>query len=450
MIRILNDFFLKDIGWKLLALVSAVLLWFVVYNIDDTLYTRTITKPITLVHEDVLLENGFIITNKDKLTQSVSIKIQAKRSIRDNLSTFVSAYVDLSSLITSTNSNRLGEPINLPIKVEVYTNAVPLSQKPESIIVIIDRIITQPSPVLVIIEGEPKQGFECQNPTYQDVVEVTGPKSVVDTVASIRTVVSVKDADKDVEIQDAPIYAYNADGKDITESLTLSVESIAVKVPVYQIKTVPIKPSFEGSPNEGYWVSSLTVEPETIDLVGPQEELDSIVEIALKPVIIDGDMESKVASFSIRELLTGKVAVRSTASDSVIVRVEIDEEAVKDITIPSSSISIIRDIGNFVVQIPPEPVKVTIRGPADEVEKINSSNLLAELDLSGLSQGIHDVALHFELSPKVVKLGGPVMIRVVINERTSTATIFPSGLSSLDDLSSPDGNEALPAYDPLD
>ena len=106
MINKLKDFFTKNIGLKFLAILFAVLIWFIVMNIEDYNISKTIQDiPVKMLNGNTILENGMVydITGGE----TISITVTGPRSVVENLtaSDFI-ATADLSHL-SVTNSTTI-------------------------------------------------------------------------------------------------------------------------------------------------------------------------------------------------------------------------------------------------------------------------------------------------------------------------------------------------------
>ena len=431
MIKKYSAFLFRDIGWKLLALLSAMILYFIVMNIVNPLQKRVVPKAINYINEDTLEKNGFIIVNKDKIPSIVQLNIQAKQLDLNNLynPSVVNAYVDLSSIDESYN-NRLGQLISLPISINIPSVYTLMSKNPESISIIIDRVISEFRPVEVIPVGAVKEGYENMPPAYHDTVEVTAPKSILDTISSIRAEIDIKNADKDIIVNEAKLRVIDSDNNDITKSVSLNVYTMQVRIPVYPIKEVPVVARIGGNPKSGYWVSDIVSSPQTVEIVGPEDVLQGISSIELAPIPLNEATSDISVDYNIWDYLKGtSLTIRNSSVFNVNVTVHIDEEATKHLNLLIQNISIIRDNSVLVPQLPTDPIPVTIRGPANAINGISNYNLKAELDLSGLSTGIHDVPLHLDLPSNVSISDAPIKLRVVISEEYNTATVMPSDSS---------------------
>ncbi|MDR2650608.1 MAG: hypothetical protein LBB94_12975 [Clostridiales bacterium] len=426
MIKVFSAFVFKDIWWKLFALFSAVLLYYIVFIIADPPQNMTIRKNITFAGEDVLVENGFFIENKDKIPSTVLLNIRSRTSDVSNLynPSTISAVIDFSSIDESYN-NWVGQRIPLSIDVNLPSVYSVQGKTPEGVSIVINKMLSEFRPVEVIPEGTVKEGYENLPPVFRDTVEVTAPQTVLAKIKSIRVEVSVKNADNDIVIEEAPLRVLDTEDNDITDSVELSVEKIQVRIPVYPIKELPVKARWS-SPESGYWVSDVTVSPQTIEVVGPADILQNIEAIELAPIQLSGVTSDLSVDFNIWDYLEdSKLSLRGGGVFNVNVAVHIQEESSKQLSLQIRNISIIRDDNRLVPQLPADQIPVIIRGSADAISNVTDANLRAELDLSGLSAGIHDVELHFEL-PNVSISNAPIKLRVVISEKLSTATVLPS------------------------
>ena len=450
MIKTFSTFVFRDIWWKLLSLCSSVILCIVVTIIVNPIISRSIPKPITFNNEDVLAVNDFIIINRDEIQSNVQLSIRGRHQDMDRLrlAATVSASVDLSRIDESFES-RLGEPITLPIHIEIPAEYRVMNKDPESISIIIDRVVSEPMPVSIEILGEVEEGFEKMSPMYEDTVQVTAPKAVLESISNIRAIVDLDSADE-VVVHESNLYVYDNEGNDITEAVTLSFERVQIRIPVYPVRVVPIRPRYEGNPQRGFWLSGdVTVSPETITVYGPAEVLDGIEAIELSPVELYGATSNVSVDFDILDYMDPQLSLSNNEDSTVNVTVYIEEEVIRRLTITDQNIRVISDNIRLVANLPREPIPVTLRGPADVVRDITSGNLRAELDISGLSTGVHDIILQLNLPSVVSVTNAPISLRVIIsNERSflngdpGYSTEFPPSVAN-----SPIAEEILDVYE---
>lgn len=94
----------NNIGLKILALLIAIIVWWVVMNIDDPLVKKTISGiNVELRNDDALTDKGYIYEVDSGSV--ITITVRAPESVAKDLkaSDFV-AYADLSQLSPLTDS----------------------------------------------------------------------------------------------------------------------------------------------------------------------------------------------------------------------------------------------------------------------------------------------------------------------------------------------------------
>ena len=76
---------IKNLGLKILALITAVVLWLVVVNISDPVISTTFSDvPVEILNASLLTSEGKVYQVLED-TDKVSITVAAKRSILDYL-----------------------------------------------------------------------------------------------------------------------------------------------------------------------------------------------------------------------------------------------------------------------------------------------------------------------------------------------------------------------------
>jgi YbbR domain-containing protein len=160
-------------------------------------------------------------------------------------------------------------------------------------------------------------------------------------------------------------------------SVSLTFEPSASKV-------VPVVPSVEGDPADGYIVGTVTADPPTVEVVGPVSALGSLTEAITEPVSVTS------ASAPVSETVTVGVpdqAVRLREPQTARVTVNVVpapvEWAVAAIPVQ------VRNAGK-TAQVTPASVTVHVRGPRETMGS-GADAFEASVDLSGLRSGQYQV-----------------------------------------------------------
>jgi YbbR domain-containing protein len=163
-------------------------------------------------------------------------------------------------------------------------------------------------------------------------------------------------------------------------TLPIAFENSAVRI-------VQVRPSVEGRPAPGYEVVSVTSNPATVEVVGPESSLRGLAEAMTEPISVAD------ATRPIREVVTIGVAdpnVRLRTPQTAEVTVQIVTGA-STRTITGVPIQL-RNLDNGLRgRVLPLTVSVTIRGTQQTVSSLSADAVDASVDAAGLGAGDHNV-----------------------------------------------------------
>ena len=104
----------NNFWYKVLALLFAIILWLVVYNVDDPVITRTYMTTVTLQNEDSIQDKYYEILDN---SHNVSFTVSGKRSILDKIDdSDFTATADFNEMIVSEGGARGSVKINIMAK----------------------------------------------------------------------------------------------------------------------------------------------------------------------------------------------------------------------------------------------------------------------------------------------------------------------------------------------
>jgi YbbR domain-containing protein len=178
------------------------------------------------------------------------------------------------------------------------------------------------------------------------------------------------------------------------EVVQVSPASITLVFESSITKTVPINPSYEGMPAPGYVVGKVTVQPGTVDVTGPESAVDRTNEAVTDAVSVNGAHEAVVENVTIGVL---DAAIRLKTPRVATVRVEIlpgpRERLLRDQPVH------IRNLGrNLTAQAVPSTIDVVLRGSREGLDRVETSEVVAFVDLAGLGPGDYPIAVRVDAS----------------------------------------------------
>ena len=415
MMKKLQELLCKDLGWKLLSIAIATILWFMVINIDQPIGTRDYSRPLSVRNIEVLTDRGLTIGNLEELKNTkITVKVKAQRTALDRLSQnpeWITAAVDLSELSYAVN----GDVIALPVTVSIQGgNTYGISSKSPAVVeVAVETMASKELPVEVYLNGDLDEGTYLSEPLLSaETVLVTGPSTLVDTVTSVRATVTAEDIEKTPDIM-ATLTCYNAAGM-IVKGVFIDPEEIMVSYALHDMKQVPLQVEITGSPAPGYQVGNIYCRPQYAALIGSAEALDRIASLQLDSINVSGLTTSTTRTFHLMDYLPEGVTLMDESGKSTVeVTVEISEQSQKQLTLPASGLKIIGQ-ENGKEYILHGDAHITLSGDGPALESIQADDLQGSINVNGLSAGDHKVMIHASLPDGF--LMNPSYITVTVKE----------------------------------
>ena len=405
---------LGHIGYKIAAILFAVVAWLAVANISDYQTTREISGiPVTQINGDVLdeLDQVYDVASGD----TVDIIVKGRRSVVGTLGRddFV-AIADLSTMsITNT----------VTISVDARSNSV----KDEISITCVDNTmklnledkITQQFPIKVTTTGDTKSGFAVsETTTTPNIVKVEGPKSAVEKITEIRASVDVDTRNASFE-KEAELHIFDAYGEEIkNDKITLDVSFVKVNVEIYATKEVEIAVDLRGTPGDGYGVEGVVYQPQTVELVGPADALSQVETIDINDVSVSGMTEDYQTDVDIRDYLPDGVSVVGIPPE-ITVNISITKLEDKKLTVTVNSFVLDKQVDGYQYEVTLNNFTITASGFADVVSKLTLDDVVPTIDCSGLPVGNHGnvtVALK-EIEGITYEMSGTVSVNVTNEEK---------------------------------
>lgn len=169
--------------------------------------------------------------------------------------------------------------------------------------------------------------------------------------------------------------------------INIRLDSVAVRL-------LPVTVRFGAKIPFGYKVGRLEVNPPSVKVQGPAQEINRMSSVDTQPV----ELESKGGQFKREVRLSSDGKPVSFSPDRVTVLVTLEEETVTKefarVEVKAKNIS-----GRYTVS--PRSVYLRLSGPKRIVDQLEIGSDQAYLDLQGLQPGNHALQLSFKLPPEV-------------------------------------------------
>lgn len=247
-----------------------------------------------------------------------------------------------------------------------------------------------------------------------DKVVIKGSESTIDKVAIVKALVNIDDIVTQqvgtTTIKDIPLVAYDVNGN------VVDVEIVPQKIDVEleidsPSKEVPVKVIPKGEVSFGLAISSMNVSETKVTVYGEEEVLSSLTHI---PVEIDVNGLKENKEYKIE--LVKPVGVSSISVNNVTVNVSLGEIASKDISdVVITPINL--DETKYKAQVDETGAVVTInvKGVQNVIDDLTSSDVKANVDLNGLTEGKYEIDVKAEgTDPRVMYTSKTKKIKITI------------------------------------
>ena len=314
-------FFSQNIGLKVLSIVVAIVLWFIVINITDPSDKQPYKNiPVRILNQEVITEEGKTLEILNDTNVIANVTVKAPRSVIRELGSSSDA------IIATADMNNLSYD---ETRVPIQLSASKFNDKIESIKGSIDTLEvsiemrkTIQLPIRAVTSGDIESGYVVGDITQsQNQVRVSGPQSKISKISSAYVDVQVTGFKENISTS-ADIELYDADGNELdTASLDMNITSIKVDVEILATKKVPLKFESSGTPAEGYDVTGIIdAEYDSIAIAGLQNVIDRYdsITIPASALNVSGLSSTLNAVVDINDYLPSRVRLADSSFNGLV------------------------------------------------------------------------------------------------------------------------------------
>ncbi len=392
----------NNLGFKILAVLFAFTLWIVVYNLEDPTKSKTLTVSVSITNKDAIENQGKYFEVLDG-TNQISFSVTAARSVLDKLdeSDFI-ATANMEQLTVNETGMVGTVPVEITCTANVSENAVKISSSSKTMRVSLEDLMSKQFVVKASAYGEVAAGYALGGVevTAPNVLKVSGPKSIVQQIASVIAPIDVTDMSESWTTYRATPVLLDSEGNEIdTTRLTFSDTTVNVEAEILNTKDVAIAVVPRGTVEAGYTVTSITSNPTTIQLKGNKTVLNSIsmIEIPSELVNISGANQDVTATIDISEYIPAGAELVNTENATVTIRVSISKIKGKAFSVSTENIEVIGLQTNATLEYELSSVAVNIEGVEADINELASENIKGSIDVTNLGVGTHEVVVDLDL-----------------------------------------------------
>ena len=400
-----------NLMWKILSVVIAVLMWSYIVSADSSI-TRTkvlSSVDVSLSGQSVLQSRLLaVVMDEDEALASVRVKVKVPQANYARVTAdSVSVELDLSRV------RQTGRQEVELVGTTAYGEVVQIT--PSTLEVDIEPMDTRVVPVNVELQNQDEDKYyyvvSQSNPSQ---LTISGASSVVQRIAQAQALVNVEGmtSGRNVSVKYALL---DEEGNEVTQLVSKPTSSVMVGLSIDPIARLSVDASIEtattGTLPDGYRITRVEVQPETITVAGDPSLLGELDVLTFEQVNVTG----RTQSFSTVAAVNALDAMKYVSTRQVTVTVYIEEESqIARFENVNLSISGLRE--GCAAELSDETVRVKATGAYSEMGHLAAGHLLARVDLTGLAPGEYDVPVQVTADnyPSVAFEAEPQTVHVVI------------------------------------
>ncbi len=376
-----------------LSIVLAIVFWLTV-SISQS---KTITKTITDVTVNIDTEGtsvgalGLDVVSGGT-TQKVSVKVSGPSYLVSNLTA--------ADILVTAGLSRVTAPGTYQLPLTVTQNSAAsgydiIGVTPDLLEVTFDNTETRTFTTMCLAEGATApEGLVAEEAIVADTtsstIEITGPKSVLDTIETVQAYAKVNKTLESSATFEAAIRLLDVEGNEIDQTpFTLSYTTVDITVPISRKATLPVKPTFVNLPSV-YTEDTVpfSLSTSSVTILGPPEVVDAMRYVELKPIDFT-EVSSGSLTFQCALNLASGIKNMDNV-DSVMVTLNFSDLTEAAYTV--SSVQVINLEAGLTANFSTTIKNVKLCGSAADLSLISDADIYAEVDLSGKPAGEYTVS----------------------------------------------------------
>jgi hypothetical protein len=369
----------------LLAVAVSLGLWLYVITVENPNSENTFYSiPVVLDNESVLHDRGLMVLSAEVPT--VTLKLNGNRSYLNKLNNSNITLVADLSRIYEAGEQPLSYNIRYPGDIPQNSIEV-LSQLPAQVTLTITERLTQNVPVKVVYEGQVPEGYmtDTKNLTLDTkFINVTGPAFVVKEIAEARITVNLTNQTETISQTYSYTY-YDKNGEVVEhEKLTADVPEVKLTLKIQRYKQIALK--LDVIPGGGATLDNtkITMDIDSLFISGSEQLLEGLDTIVLGEIHLGMVYQDTTLTYTIADLLPEGIT-NITNTEKVNVTIDLPDLETK--TFQINQILPQNIPAGVHVDIMTKELTVTLRGPANVIDRMTADQIQVLVDFSEAKPG---------------------------------------------------------------
>lgn len=416
-----------NIGLKLASVLLSVILWLVVTSVENpTVSDYYYNIPVKLLNTELITDSGQVYEILDNTGVLSRVTVRAPRSVISELNE--------NNIIATADVSDISSLDTIAIKLTTDVHAKDISSITGNNDTVKLKIENKKSKALALkatVSGQVTEGYMVGEVTPdQNLVRISGPESVIDRIAKAVIDVDVTGMTSDI-VTNADIKLYDAEGNSVdADNVTLNIETVGVKVNIWQTAEIPVKYNVMGTPGAGHQATGeIEGNGETILIAGKASAIRAITEIEIPEEELDiTDMtEDYTTEIDVRKYLPDNVYLADSEDAKRTVTVHIESEISKRLEIRSEKVKITNLPDGYdaaITGLDEEAFTIEVIGLSKDVAALQAADISGVVDIQDFTReremtdpepGFYTVEVDFGF-PENVTLLEPVEVILHISK----------------------------------
>ncbi|MBR5128700.1 MAG: hypothetical protein IKU67_01490 [Firmicutes bacterium] len=365
----------------ILALIIAISLWsYVIGDVNPRIDITIKDVPIELVNEDTLTNSDLVVLGCSQYSINITVSGPRTKVTQIQKSDF-EVTADVEALSVGDNVVRL--------HVVGPDNGEITDISTEKINITVDSLVSEEKNINVVFQGVIDSGKEpLVVDISQNTINVTGAKSLVDTVSSVNAVIDATQVESTMRTLQATLHPVDAEGN-VVEYVSLEADVLNVTTIMHHTKTVDLVVPVEND-SEGGYERTLTA-PKTVVIKGEEDDISKVESITCKSVDLGEFTEN--STVELVPILPNGINLSDDAS-ILNAKVAVKPLSKVNIKVQKNNIELVNAVETLQYDVVAEDISIEVVGKESDIKTMDISSFTITADVEGLGAGEHTVKLN--------------------------------------------------------
>lgn len=385
----MKEILTRNLGLKIVSVVIAFFVWLAVVNVSNPPVSRSREIPLEIQNANVLEKGGLayeLDTKKSTVTVTYEVHSLEQGSVS---SADFKAYINLADYYPATGT--------VPVNVEVLNGKDYLVEsvtvRPAVIRVKTEQIQQKDFDLLTNPIGKQADSYEIDridlNPK---IVTLKGPESVIGRINAVGVEIEIEGINAQKSGTVVPVF-YDANGNKLSldERVSINVSEIAYTVHVMKVKQIPLEFEVGGQAADGYRYLGMEASANMVSAIGTESVIAAVpvIHIPADVLNLDGATQDRVIEVDVEEFLPDKENISIPWNSQVTVVLKVEKLEQKTVNLSTNRIIEEGEMDDYLYEYSRDSIELTLEGLKEDLEPIEASDLIVEMDVSRMTPGVH-------------------------------------------------------------